>query len=75
MELVIATIGLSIGVLTTEGYAMLVLIAVSTTLMTAPLLRVVVQRMLLDTDAKPGSTAADVQAADVQAADVQAADH
>ena len=45
MELVIATIGLSIGVLTPEGYAMLVLIALSTTLMTAPLLRVAMRRM------------------------------
>ncbi len=39
MELVIASIGLSIGVLNEATYAMVVLIAVFTTVMTAPLLR------------------------------------
>jgi Kef-type K+ transport system membrane component KefB len=39
MELVIATIGLSIGVLTEASYAILVLIAVVTTIMAAPTLR------------------------------------
>ncbi|SRR6266567_411382 len=45
MELVIATIGLSIGVLTLPVYSILVLIAVLTTLMAAPLLRVCVARV------------------------------
>ena len=39
MELVIAAIGLSIGVLTVPMYTIIVLIAVVTTLMAAPLLR------------------------------------
>jgi Kef-type K+ transport system membrane component KefB len=39
MELVIAAIGLSIGLLNEATYAMIVLIAVLTTVMTAPLLR------------------------------------
>ena len=39
MELVIAAIGLSIGILNASSYAMIVLIAVVTTVMTAPLLR------------------------------------
>jgi Kef-type K+ transport system membrane component KefB len=39
MELVIASIGLSVGVLNDATYAMVVLIAVFTTVMTAPLLR------------------------------------
>ena len=63
MELVIAAIGLSIGVLTAEGYAMLVVIAVTTTLMTAPLLRFVVERIRRQEGAEPGSTAADLKAA------------
>lgn len=58
MELVIATIGLSIGVLTAEGYAMLVLIAVSTSLMTAPLLRLVVERMRAQGAPSPHSATA-----------------
>jgi Kef-type K+ transport system membrane component KefB len=44
MELVIAAIGLSIGILTAPMYAIIVLIAVLTTLMAAPLLRVCVRR-------------------------------
>ena len=44
MELVIAAIGLSIGVLTTPMYAIIVMIAVVTTLMAAPLLRFCVRR-------------------------------
>ncbi len=39
MELVIATVGLSIGVLTPPMYSIIVLIAVVTTLMAAPMLR------------------------------------
>lgn len=39
MELVIAAIGLSIGLLNEATYAMIVLIAVLTTVMTAPLLK------------------------------------
>ena len=63
MELVIAAIGISIGVLTAQGYAMLVMIAVSTTIMTAPLLRFVVSRMQRDADAAAASAAADVKPA------------
>jgi Kef-type K+ transport system membrane component KefB len=44
MELVIAAIGLSIGVLTEPTYAMIVLIAVVTTVMAAPLLKFCVTR-------------------------------
>jgi Kef-type K+ transport system membrane component KefB len=44
MELVIAAIGLSIGILVEATYAMIVLIAVLTTVMTAPLLRYCVMR-------------------------------
>jgi K+:H+ antiporter len=44
MELVIAAIGLSIGVLNEPTYATIVLIAVLTTIMTAPLLRACVRR-------------------------------
>ncbi len=44
MELVIAAIGLSIGVLTVPMYTVIVLIAVVTTLMAAPLLRYCVRR-------------------------------
>jgi Kef-type K+ transport system membrane component KefB len=44
MELVIAAIGLSIGVLTAPMYAIIVMIAVVTTLMAAPLLRFCVRR-------------------------------
>ena len=48
MELVIAAIGLSIGLLTDATYAMIVLIAVLTTMMTAPLLRWSVGRADID---------------------------
>jgi Kef-type K+ transport system membrane component KefB len=44
MELVIAAIGLQIGVLTEATYAIVVLIAVLTTLMAAPLLKLCVDR-------------------------------
>lgn len=44
MELVIAAIGLSIGVLNEATYAIIVLIAVLTTVMTAPLLKFCVGR-------------------------------
>lgn len=44
MELVIAAIGLSIGILTEPAYAIIVLIAVLTTVMTAPLLKLCVDR-------------------------------
>jgi K+:H+ antiporter len=44
MELVIAAIGLSIGVLTEATYAMIVLVAVLTTVMAAPLLKFCVRR-------------------------------
>jgi Kef-type K+ transport system membrane component KefB len=52
MELVIAAIGLSIGLLVEATYAMIVLIAVLTTVMTAPLLRYSVARV--DADALDG---------------------
>ena len=60
MELVIATIGISIGVLNASSYAMVVLIAVLTTVMTAPLLRWSMQRagvlpLASGTDASPGT--------------------
>ena len=45
MELVIAAVGLSIGVLNEASYAIIVLIAVITTVMTAPLLKVIVRRV------------------------------
>jgi Kef-type K+ transport system membrane component KefB len=45
MELVIAAIGLSIGLLVEATYAMIILIAVLTTVMTAPLLRYCVSRV------------------------------
>src|SRR5207244_5160313 len=44
MELVIAAIGLSIGVLTLPMYSIIVLIAVLTSLMAAPLVRYFVRR-------------------------------
>ena len=44
MELVIAEVGLSIGVLNGPAYATIVLIAVLTTVMAAPLLRICVRR-------------------------------
>ena len=44
MELVIAAIGLSIGILNEATYAIIVLIAVLTTLMAAPMLKVCVRR-------------------------------
>jgi Kef-type K+ transport system membrane component KefB len=44
MELVIAAIGLSIGVLNEATYAIIVLIAVLTTVMAAPLLKLCVAR-------------------------------
>jgi Kef-type K+ transport system membrane component KefB len=45
MELVIAAVGVSIGVLNDASYAIIVLIAVLTTVMTAPLLKVIVRRI------------------------------
>jgi Kef-type K+ transport system membrane component KefB len=44
MELVIAAVGVSIGVLNETGYAIIVLIAVLTTIMAAPLLKYCVHR-------------------------------
>jgi Kef-type K+ transport system membrane component KefB len=44
MELVIAAIGLSIGVLTPAMYSIVVLVAVFTTLMAAPLLKLLVDQ-------------------------------
>src|SRR5439155_9514597 len=45
MELVIAAIGLSIGLLSLPMYSIIVLIAVVTTLMAAPILRACVRRI------------------------------
>ncbi len=53
--LVIAAIGLSIGVITPDAYAMLVLVAVITTLMTAPLLRYCVARMDRESATRTGT--------------------
>jgi Kef-type K+ transport system membrane component KefB len=50
MELVIAALGLSIGVLNEPTYAMVVLIAVLTTVMAAPLLKACVKRAHLEED-------------------------
>ena len=44
MELVIAAVGLSIGILNDAGYATIVLIAIVTTVMAAPLLQLCVRR-------------------------------
>ena len=44
MELVIAAIGLSIGVLNEPSYAIIVLIAVITTVMAAPTLKFCIER-------------------------------
>lgn len=48
MELVIAAIGLSLGILTDATYAIIVLIAILTTVMTAPLLKFFVKRVEAD---------------------------
>jgi Kef-type K+ transport system membrane component KefB len=55
MELVIAAIGLSIGVLTLPIYSMIVLIAVITTLMAVPLLRFCVSRESLVNQHRPAT--------------------
>jgi Kef-type K+ transport system membrane component KefB len=60
--LVIAAVGLSIGVITEEGYAMLVLVSVTTTLMTAPLLRLCVRR-IANFGPAPGAVDADLRPA------------
>lgn len=49
-ELVVLTIGLSIGVLDTRLYTLLVIMAVTTTLMTSPMLRRVYPDRLLEAD-------------------------
>jgi Kef-type K+ transport system membrane component KefB len=54
MELVIAAIGLSIGVLTVPMYSIVVLIAIVTTLMAAPVLTYCVRRQA-SSDADPGA--------------------
>jgi Kef-type K+ transport system membrane component KefB len=55
MELVIAAIGLSIGVLSLPMYSIVVLIAVVTTLMAAPILRACVRRIPEDGTRVPGT--------------------
>jgi Kef-type K+ transport system membrane component KefB len=60
MELVIAAIGLSIGILTEPTYAMIVLIAVLTTVMAAPLLRICVRKAGVEPDSEPAPLAAAV---------------
>jgi Kef-type K+ transport system membrane component KefB len=57
MELVIAAIGLSIGVLNEPTYATIVLIAVLTTVMTAPLLRACVRRAGIEPEEPAGAQA------------------
>lgn len=56
MELVIAAIGLSIGVLNQPTYAMIVLIAVLTTVMAAPLLKFCVKRAQIQEQGDVDST-------------------
>jgi Kef-type K+ transport system membrane component KefB len=58
MELVIAAIGLSIGVLTPAGYSIIVVIAVVTTLMAGPMLRFCLSRV--EAEALPGPVEATV---------------
>ena len=53
MELVIASIGLSVGVLNEATYAMVVLIAVLTTTMAAPSMRWSVRRAEADAPSGP----------------------
>lgn len=53
MELVIAAIGLSLGVLNESMYATIVLIAVLTTVMAAPMLRICVRRAGIAFDETP----------------------
>jgi Kef-type K+ transport system membrane component KefB len=60
MELVIAAIGLSIGILTEPTYAMIVLIAVLTTVMAAPLLRICVRKAGVEPQDEPTPVAAPV---------------
>ena len=66
MELVIAAIGLSIGLLNEASYAMIVLIAVLTTVMTAPLLKWCISRAGPDAvdlgDAQAGTPAVQMPA-------------
>jgi predicted Kef-type K+ transport protein len=55
MELIIAAIGLSLGILTPATYAIVVLIAVITSLMAAPLLRYCMSRAERVPNASPPS--------------------
>jgi hypothetical protein len=50
VELVILSIGLDLGLLSSEVFSMLVLMALVTTLMTAPLIRLVGQAFSLRAD-------------------------
>jgi Kef-type K+ transport system membrane component KefB len=62
MELVIAAIGLSLGVLNEPMYATIVLIAVLTTVMAAPMLRICVRRAGIAVDDPPLHDPAEVAA-------------
>jgi len=61
--LVIAAVGLSIGVLTAQTYAMLVIVAVATTVMSVPLLRFCVRRIGGVERLEPGTQAPELEEA------------
>ena len=52
MELVVAALGLAIGILTPTIYAVIVLVAIVTSIMTPPLLRRVLARLPDDTPSR-----------------------
>jgi Kef-type K+ transport system membrane component KefB len=60
MELVIAAIGLALGVLNEPMYATIVLIAVLTTVMTAPVLRICIRRAAIELEDPPVPSVAGV---------------
>jgi Kef-type K+ transport system membrane component KefB len=62
MELVIAAIGLSIGILNEPTYAMIVLIAVLTTVMAAPLLKFCVKRARIEEQGQQAPTVTQLSA-------------
>lgn len=55
MEIVVAAVGLSIGILTPLIYAVVVLVAIVTSLMTPPLLRWALSRLPNDSKARPAT--------------------
>jgi Kef-type K+ transport system membrane component KefB/nucleotide-binding universal stress UspA family protein len=50
MEIVVATVGLGLGVLTIEMYSIVVMVAIVTSLMAPPLLRLTLSRVAMGTD-------------------------